>query len=160
MTATNPTTLAASEAWRTMLRLMFEGEGHGRVPALCRTLGIPPSMIKTLMNLSPDEPRAMRDLAEHWGCDASYVTTLVDDLEERGFAERRPHPTDRRVKTIVLTPAGADLQRQVSEALWQPPQSFAALDDAEACQLRDLLLKVAGADPTLSPSGRVTFSPA
>src|SRR5215510_8754092 len=102
------TTAAAGEAWRTLLSLMFDGQGHGRIPEVCRAAGVPPSMVKTLMHLSPDEPKPMRDLAEHFACDASYVTALVDDLEERGFAERRPHPSDRRIRTVVLTAAGAD----------------------------------------------------
>ena len=59
-----------------------------------------------LGTLDDDGGLRMSDLAETWGCDASYVTTLADGLQERGLAERRPHPTDRRVKTIVLTPEG------------------------------------------------------
>ena len=31
---------------------------------------------------------------------------LVDELEELGYVERRPDPTDRRAKLIVLTPRG------------------------------------------------------
>jgi DNA-binding MarR family transcriptional regulator len=129
-----------------MLRLMFEGEGQRRMPAVCRTAGISPSLVKTLIYLSREEPHAMRDLAEHWGCDASYVTALVDGLEERGLAERRPHPTDRRVKTVVLTPEGAEVKAGVLARLWQPPASFSALSDEEQEQLCTLLRKVADAD--------------
>jgi len=49
----------------------------------------------------------MRTLADRWRCDASWVTSLVDSLEERNLVERHVVPTDRRVKTIVLTDAGA-----------------------------------------------------
>jgi DNA-binding MarR family transcriptional regulator len=31
---------------------------------------------------------------------------LVDELEELGYVERQPDPTDRRAKLIVLTPRG------------------------------------------------------
>ncbi len=31
---------------------------------------------------------------------------LVDELEDLGYLERRPDPTDRRAKLIVLTPRG------------------------------------------------------
>lgn len=37
---------------------------------------------------------------------------LVDELEELGYVERKPDPTDRRAKLIVLTPRG----RQCIEA--------------------------------------------
>ena len=129
---------------------MFDGEGHGRMPEVCRTLGVPPSMVKTLMHLSPDQPKPMRDLADHFDCDASYVTALVDDLEERGYAERRPHPSDRRVRTVALTAAGAEVKERLTDMLWTPPPAFSALTAAEQGQLRDLLRKVADADAVLT----------
>lgn len=133
---------------------MWEGEAHDRMHKVCKSIGIPPSMIKTLMHLSPDQPRAMRDLAETWACDASYVTALVDDLEERGFAERRPHPTDRRVKTVVLTAQGAEIRDLVTSRLWEPPAAFSSLTAAEQRRLRDLLAKVARADAALGEPQR------
>ena len=33
---------------------------------------------------------------------------LVDELEELGYVERQPDPTDRRAKLIMLTPRGHD----------------------------------------------------
>ena len=59
-----------------------------------------------------DEPMSMSALAERLGIDASYVTTIADQLEERGLIERRPHPTDRRIKSLALTPEGRRLQDQ------------------------------------------------
>ncbi len=101
------------------------------------------------MHLSPGPGIAMRELAEGWGCDASYVTALVDGLEERGMAERRPSPVDRRVKAVVLTDAGAMVKAEVLERMWAPPKAFEVLGPAEQRQLRDLLAKVAAADVRL-----------
>ena len=148
---------AAEEAWRTMLRLMFEGEGYGRLPDACRTMGVSPSLAKAMFYLSQEEAHPMRDLAEHWGCDASYVTSLVDGLEERGFAERRPHATDRRIKTVVLTAEGAQTKAAVLARLWEPPSSFSALSEDEREQLCKLLRKLADADTTIA-SGRLTIA--
>jgi DNA-binding MarR family transcriptional regulator len=147
------TTEAAREAWRTMQRLLFDGEGHDLMHDACKAVGGPPSLVKALLHLSSGEPLAMRDLAGHWGCDASYVTSLVDGLEQNGMAERRPHPTDRRVKTVVLTARGSEAKTKVLEVLSQPPSAFGALSAKEQTQLRDLLRKVAEADPVLA-SGR------
>lgn len=36
---------------------------------------------------------------------------LVDDLERLGYAERRPDPSDRRAKLIVMTDRGWDAMR-------------------------------------------------
>jgi DNA-binding MarR family transcriptional regulator len=96
----------------------------------------------------------MRELAEHFSCDASYITSLVDGLEQQGLAERRPCPTDRRVKTVVLTPAGKRTQAELFELMWEPPKSFNVLTAAEQRQLRDLLRKVAEADETLQAARR------
>ncbi len=136
-----------------MQRLLFEGESHGRMAEACRVTGGPPSLVKALMHLAPDEPRPMRDLADHWGCDASYVTSVADSLEEQGLAERRPHPTDRRIKTLRLTDKGAEARAKVLDLLSQPPPAFAALTSAEQEKLRDLLTKVARADQVLGPTG-------
>ena len=137
-----------------MLQLMWQGEAHDRMHEVCKSIGMPPSMIKSLTHLSEEEPQAMRDLADAFACDASYITALVDDLEDRGFAERRPHPTDRRVRTVVLTPKGAEVRDVVTARLWEPPPAFAALTAAEQRQLRDLLKKVARADAALGSSQR------
>ena len=53
---------------------------------------------KLLLRLDADSPPPIRDVATLMGCDASYVTALVDALESPGFAERRAAPSDRRVK--------------------------------------------------------------
>lgn len=141
---------AARDAWVLMQRLLTEGEAHDRMGSACRAIGVPPGVIKTLIHLSPGgEPVAMRDLADHFSCDASYITSLVDGLEERGLAERRPHPTDRRVKTVVLTPQGAAAQATAFEIWRDPPSCFDALTPAEQRRLRDLLVKLADADPRL-----------
>ncbi|WP_051794317.1 MarR family winged helix-turn-helix transcriptional regulator [Kibdelosporangium aridum] len=36
----------------------------------------------------------------------SNATFVLDRLEQQNLVERRPHPTDRRAKQIVLTPDG------------------------------------------------------
>lgn len=140
---------AARESWRTMHSLLFEGEGRSRLQAACAMTGVPPGVLKTLIHLSPGAAIPMREIAQHFGVDSSYVTTLVDDLEANGLAERRPHPTDRRVKTIVLTPKGVETRRQIEELMYEPPQCFSALSESERTQLQRLLRKLAAADPSV-----------
>ena len=59
-------------------------------------------------------------------CDASYVTAMVDDLERAGYAERRPAPADRRVKTVALTPNGRIALQTVRHELLAPPDQLAS----------------------------------
>jgi DNA-binding MarR family transcriptional regulator len=135
-------TPAASEAWGAMRALMMGGEGFDQFHRACDTLGIPLSVAKSLMHIVPDEPAPMRVLAERWRCDASYITSIVDDLEELGLANRQPHASDRRIKTVALTPKGVKLRDAMMALLSQPPPSFAVLSPAEQRHLRDLLAKV------------------
>jgi DNA-binding MarR family transcriptional regulator len=141
---------AGREAWRTMMDLLFSGQAHVRMHEACSAVSVSPGLLKTLVKLTPGHGVPMRDLADHWGFDASYVTSLADALEERGLVERQPHPTDRRIKMLVLTDKGVAVRERARELLGEPPPSFGALTAAEQRQLRDLLHKVAGADPDLA----------
>jgi DNA-binding MarR family transcriptional regulator len=92
----------------------------------------------------------MRELATAFACDASYITAVVDALEQRGFARREPHPTDRRVRTVVLSADGERVAASVLELLSEPPRSVAVLSPAEQRLLADLLDRVAAADEKLA----------
>jgi DNA-binding MarR family transcriptional regulator len=127
----------------------MEGEGRQRMRTLCESFGMTPAVIKSLFHLSEEHPTPMRELADHWGCDASYITSIVDTLEARGWAERQTFPADRRVRTVALTEAGAKAKAEVLGLLWEPPRAFDALSAAEQRHLRDLLRKVARADEHL-----------
>jgi DNA-binding MarR family transcriptional regulator len=140
-------TKAGREAWMTMVDLWFlDGHAHDRILDVAFDLGLPPGMLKALSFLRDDDGIRMGDLAEQWGCDASYVTTLTDGLEERGLAERRPLPRDRRVKTVVLTANGLATLERAMELLSEPPEFLDALSAAEQRTLRDLLHKIASVD--------------
>ncbi len=138
---------AAGDAWQALYRLVFEREGQQRFHEACDATGLAPGGLKTLLQLSPDHPIPMRDLAELFRCDPTDVTSLVDGLEAAGFAERRSHPTDRRVKMVVLSAAGVDALDQVRKILGEPPPSFASLSTAELLKLRSLLAKLDASPP-------------
>jgi DNA-binding MarR family transcriptional regulator len=88
-------------------RLVAEGE------ALAKSLGIPVFVIKALHML--DTPLAMKDLGQRMHCDPSFITSIADTLEKYGLAAREADPGDRRVKRLVLTPAGADLKGRIED---------------------------------------------
>jgi DNA-binding MarR family transcriptional regulator len=89
------------------------------------------------MVLDPSEGRAMGDLADAWSCDASNATFMVDRLEERGLAERRTIPTDRRLKLVVLTEHGAEIRGRVLERFFEPPPELLELSRADLEALRE-----------------------
>ena len=115
-------------------------------------LGLAPKQMGLLWRLAPGDAVPMRAIGESLYCDASYVTDLVDRLEERGLIERRPDPSDRRVKLVALTADGEALRERALEMLYEPPAELASLDPDELDTLRDLLEKAAAADPAPVPA--------
>ena len=138
---------AAAEAWQALFQLFFNGEGQRRFHEACDATGLAPGALKTLLQLDPGDPVPMRDLAGVFHCDPSYVTSLVDTLEQAGLAERQLHPTDRRVRVVVATDRGLETQAAVRAILDQPPESFATLSEHELNQLRDTLRKLLAVEP-------------
>jgi DNA-binding MarR family transcriptional regulator len=129
---------------------MFLSEEHQRAfEHAAHELGLTPRLVKALLGLSTDEPKPMRMLAEEWFCDASYVTVLVDALEERGLVVRETPATDRRVKLIRLTSAGAELRRRCVENQTIPPSGLHELPTGDLLQLAKLLAKAAERYPRL-----------
>ena len=104
--------------------------------------GLRPGMGKALAKMPLDQAIPMRDLAAALRCDNSYITAIVDSFEERGIAERRAHPTDRRIKVVRLTDAGVLLAKGIQAEMAEPPAVFDRLTEREAIQLRALLRKL------------------
>ncbi|HEX4427985.1 MAG TPA: MarR family transcriptional regulator [Frankiaceae bacterium] len=142
--------LDARRAWRAVQEIQLHGEGQNRLAHVCEQHDLAPSSVKALLRLSGSRPTAMRELAAAFACDASYITAVVDALEERGLARREPHPTDRRVRTVVLTDTGLQVAASVVELLSEPPRAIAVLSADEQRQLADLLDRVAAADEKLA----------
>jgi DNA-binding MarR family transcriptional regulator len=59
-----------------------------------------------------ESERSQTVLAQIGDLDKTTMVVLMDDLERRGLAERKPSPTDRRARIVVVTPAGAELVRR------------------------------------------------
>jgi len=91
---------------------------------------------------SIEDPMPMNELAHCMDFDPSYVTIVADRLETLGLVERQPHPTDRRVKNLVLTAKGRRLKKTIPETLWNAPNPFSALTDAEHDQFANHLAKL------------------
>jgi DNA-binding MarR family transcriptional regulator len=52
------------------------------------------------------------EIAKMVGLDKTTMVVTMDELEGAGLAERRPSPTDRRARVIVVTKAGTRLLRK------------------------------------------------
>jgi DNA-binding MarR family transcriptional regulator len=127
--------------------LFLQGLNQQRFLTACEEIELSPPALKALLSLHPAQAVPMRVLAGKWRCDASWVTALVDQLEERGYAERRVLPNDRRVRTVVITELGLKAARQALAAIAEPPPTLHNLTAKEQAQLHRLLAKLAPAGP-------------
>ncbi|MEU2201579.1 MarR family winged helix-turn-helix transcriptional regulator [Isoptericola sp. NPDC019482] len=85
-----------------------------------------------------------RQLADALALDPSQIVALVDSLEDRGLAERRPHPDDRRQKTVVATVAGETVYMEAKEQIKASLDTLlTGLDPDERVVLADLLHRIA-----------------
>jgi DNA-binding MarR family transcriptional regulator len=57
------------------------------------------------------------ELAEHLGITKQAASQMIDFLEEHGYVARKPHPTDKRGKLVLLTQRGWDCIQAVEAIL-------------------------------------------
>jgi DNA-binding MarR family transcriptional regulator len=101
--------------------------------------------VMTLIDSHPGSTQ--QQLHELSGIDPSSMVAVIDELESRGLAERRPHPGDRRARTIYLTGQGEQTLAEVHGlAAELQKEMFAPLTRDEHRTLHELLRKLAGAE--------------
>src|SRR3712207_307397 len=127
----------AQEAWSLLWQVMQANKP--RMMALAQEMGLAPMQLHALRLIEPGEGMPMSSLAGMLFCAASNVTGFGDRLEARGLIERRPSPTDRRVKLLVLTAEGARLRESAYRQMSTPPPEIAALPLKHKQALRDAL---------------------
>ncbi len=133
------------QAWRCLLELFFAQ--RDRFIAVGQELGLAPQQAIALKHLEPGRAMTMGELAQALHCDNSNVTGIADRLEAHGLVERRPHASDRRVKTLVLTTKGAKIRAAYEARLSSAPPGLASLSDADAATLLDIMHRAAAAAP-------------
>ncbi len=127
------------EAWQLLAPLFLAR--RDRFFAALAELGLNPPHGHGLMTLA-DGPVRMRDLAESMACDASYVTAVVDRLQELGYATRAESASDRRVREVALTPAGRRVTERLQRLFSEPPPELKALSATDRAALVRILRKV------------------
>ena len=135
--------MAVDEVAATLLYqvMAVAGQVTGRMQDGLERLDLTGPTANLLWTLDPGaEPQSLRKLATLLHCDPSNITLLSAQLEERGLAERRPHPGDGRVRTLVLTGEGRKVREQLL-AIVAKRSPFAELDAEEQRTLRSLLGK-------------------
>lgn len=106
--------------------------------------GLDPRHVVLLRHVAAEEGRSQQALGEALGIPPSRMVALVDDLERRHLLERRPDPSDRRVRALYLTGEGRQLLGEVMRLSAEHERDLTrGLAPAEREQLVALLRRVA-----------------
>lgn len=88
------------------------------------------------------------EIADHLGFTRQAASQIVDDLERKGYVERRPHPDDARARLVVLTEHGRRCTAAAESAAVESVEPWAEiLGEKRLLALRDQLLRLAPAGP-------------
>jgi MarR family transcriptional regulator, temperature-dependent positive regulator of motility len=105
-------------------------------------LGITLRQLMLLSYLRWGAPALQQQLCEYLWMDPNNCVLLLNELEGRGFVERRRDPTDRRRHVVDITDAGMRALEQAERAQESiGDQLLAGLSDEERATLRSLLTR-------------------
>ena len=75
--------------------------------------------------------RTQTALAEAIGADKTRIIGTLDELQQRGYIERRPDPDDRRARLLEITPAGRAVKNAVQSDIQRGEERWLAELTAE-----------------------------
>lgn len=84
-----------------------------RIVAAFEPYGLRSGTFSTMALISANPGCSQSDIAKHIGTDKSIVVAIVDDLEQRGYAERTRSTQDRRRNALSLTSEGEVLLKEL-----------------------------------------------
>lgn len=106
-----------------------------------RQMGLPITrqQAAVVLNIAGNEGVSQAEVATWLDIEPIALVRMLDKLHEEGLVERRAHPTDRRVRTLWLTPAARPMVTQIiaiNQAIRD--EAFAGM----AAQARDMVIDV------------------
>ena len=119
---------------------------HRQTGALLTRSGVTADQFVVLVALSNADALTQRELVSRTSSDANTVRAMLVLLERRQLIKRRPHPTDRRARSVSLTRKG----RSVLPRLWRRTEPLrerlaAEFDRAAVVSLTEELDRIANA---------------
>jgi len=124
---------------------------HTRITDGLQSIGLTPASFGLLNVLGARRGATQRELGSAMGIDPSTMVSLIDELETAGLAKRRPHPTDRRAREVVITPKGRRLlERGRQMALQVEDEVLGGLNAGERRELLKLLRRALDSAPPQS----------
>jgi DNA-binding MarR family transcriptional regulator len=119
------------------------------------SLGLSPPQAGILRAIAMDPGRSQQALSGHLSLLPSRVVAFIDDLQERGYVERRSNPDDRRLHALYLTASGQRLLAELGKvAQAHDEEIVGGLSAAQHAELAALLQALAahhGLTPGVHP---------
>ena len=133
---------------------------------LIASIDLTPPHAGILRAIAAEPGRSQQALSGQLGLLPSRVVAYVDELEDRGYVERRRNPDDRRLHALHLTASGKKVISKIGELGRQHDRLLTAgLDTHQRDTLHQLLSAIAerqGLTPHVHPGfralGRATNS--
>ena len=110
--ATRPSADAPVTEFAGQLFFRLWRASHTRTAEALASIGLTPALFGLLNVLGERDGAIQQELGSAMGIDPSTMVSLLDDLEGDGLAKRRPRPTDRRAREVVITPKGRRIVEQ------------------------------------------------
>ena len=149
--ATRPSTDTEVAEFAGQLFFRLWRASHTRVAARLESVGLTPALFGLLNVLGAREGAIQQELGSAMGIDPSTMVSLIDQLEAAGLAKRRPRPTDRRAREIVITPKGRRaLERGRAMAAQVEDEVLRGLTAGERRELLTLLRRALSSAPPQS----------
>ena len=109
-----------------------------------RVLELAPSDAGILRLLRMAAGLSQQELASKLQIHPSRLVAILDNLEKRGFVERRANPDDRRLYSLYLTKDGEEVLQKIGKVAREHQDALlSALSTEERDELANLLLKIA-----------------
>ena len=120
-----------------------------RFGELLHEFGLVPRQFFVLNLICQHQGESQQAIAGSIGVAKSQMVSVVDELEAKGYIERRVNPDDRRQHALFVTKKGSAMQETAIEAASAHEASMRELlTKAEADTLLGALQKLASADGT------------
>jgi DNA-binding MarR family transcriptional regulator len=124
---------------------------HTRIAEGLETIGLTTAQFGVLNFLGAREGAIQQEIGAAMGIDPSTMVALIDELESEGLAKRRPSPSDRRAREVVLTAKGRRLRERGRRMATQVDDDvLRGLTGAERRQLEKLLRRALDTAPAQS----------
>jgi DNA-binding MarR family transcriptional regulator len=132
-----------AKRWPMLLMIKLGRITMHRFTEALEPYGIRPRHVAALIELRDTGELTQQALCAHLHLDPTNLVAVLNELEERGYAERRRDPEDRRRHIVEVTKKGLAVIEKVTEVMdGVEEELLAGLDSADRQALEGALTSI------------------